>query len=42
MWHSTIRLIVLLAIGILVAPLAAEAPLAEKVHRIGWLSTSPH
>ena len=37
MWHSTIGLIVILAIGILVAPLAAEAPPAGKVHRIGLL-----
>ena len=42
MWHSTIGLIVILAIGILVAPLAAEAQPAGKVHRIGWLgSASP-
>ena len=38
MWHSTIGLIVSLAIGILVAPLAAEAPPARKVHRIGWFA----
>src|SRR5262245_3174977 len=37
MWHSTSGLIVLLAIGLLVAPLAAEAPPAGQVHRIGWL-----
>ena len=37
MWHITIGLIVILAIGILVAPLAAEAQPAGKVHWIGWL-----
>ena len=37
MWHSTSGLIVILAIGLLVAPLAAEAPPAGKVYRIGWL-----
>jgi putative ABC transport system substrate-binding protein len=36
-------LIVTLTLAILVAPLAAEAPPAGKVHRIGWLhySSSP-
>src|SRR6266446_5223784 len=35
---SAIRLILILALGILTAPLTAEAQQATKVHRIGWLS----
>jgi putative tryptophan/tyrosine transport system substrate-binding protein len=39
MWHSTVGCIVILALSLLVmAPLAAAQP-AEKVHRIGWLTT---
>src|SRR5437660_971688 len=40
MWparRSPAMLIVTLTFAILVAPLAAEAPPAGKVHRIGWL-----
>jgi hypothetical protein len=33
-----IGLAVVLSVGLLVAPLAAEAQSAEKVYRIGWLS----
>jgi len=33
----TIGLLVTLALGLLVAPLGAEAPPAGKVYRIGWL-----
>ena len=38
MWCSTIGLTVILAIGILVAPLAAEAQPATKMHQIARLS----
>ena len=37
MWCSAIGWIVTLTLSLLVAPLAAEAPPAGKVHRIGWL-----
>jgi hypothetical protein len=35
-------LIVMLALGLLVAPLAANAQQPGKVYRIGFLSTDPH
>jgi hypothetical protein len=35
---TTIVLLVTLALGFLVAPLAAEVQQATKVYRIGWLS----
>jgi putative tryptophan/tyrosine transport system substrate-binding protein len=37
MTRRTIGLLVILALGFLVAPLAAEAQPPTKVHRIGWL-----
>jgi len=37
----TLRLIVTLALGILLAPPAAEAQQAGKIHRIGFLGTTP-
>ncbi len=40
-WLRTVRLIVILALGILLAPLAAEAQQAGKVYRIGFLQSSP-
>jgi hypothetical protein len=36
-----IRLLVTLALAILVAPLAAQAPQTGKPYRIGWLSAGP-
>ena len=41
MRHNTVRLIVTLVLGILVAPLAAGAQQQAKVPRIGWLSSGP-
>jgi transposase len=41
MRRSTIALILPLALGLLVAPLTAEAQQADKVYRIGFLSTTP-
>jgi ABC-type uncharacterized transport system substrate-binding protein len=40
-WRSTVGYIVILALGILLAPLAAEAQLAGKVWRIGYLAGTP-
>jgi putative ABC transport system substrate-binding protein len=37
MWYSVIGFVVMLALSIFVAPLAADAQPAEKVHRIGRL-----
>ena len=41
MRRSAIALIIPLALGLLVAPLATEAQQAGKVYRIGFLSTNP-
>jgi putative ABC transport system substrate-binding protein len=42
MWCSTIGISVILALGILAAPLTAAAQPPTKVHRIGWLvGTTP-
>jgi putative ABC transport system substrate-binding protein len=38
MTHRTIRLLVILALGLFWAPLAAEGQQATNVYRIGWLS----
>jgi putative ABC transport system substrate-binding protein len=38
MTHRTIRLLVILALGLFWAPLAAEVQQATNVYRIGWLS----
>ena len=38
MWCSAIALIIPLTLGLLVAPLAAEAPPPTKVYRLGWLA----
>jgi putative ABC transport system substrate-binding protein len=38
MTHRTIRLLVILALGLFCAPLAAEGQQATNVYRIGWLS----
>jgi hypothetical protein len=40
-WRSTVGCIVTLALGILLAPLAAEAQPPGKVWRIGYLAGSP-
>ncbi len=40
-WLRTVRLIVILALGILLAPLAADAQQAAKVWRIGILANVP-
>jgi putative ABC transport system substrate-binding protein len=37
MWYSAVGFVVMLALSIFVAPLAADAQPAEKVHRIGRL-----
>ena len=36
------RIGLLIALGLLTAVLAAEAPQPGTVYRIGWLETSPH
>jgi putative ABC transport system substrate-binding protein len=41
MWLHIMELIVTLALGLLVAPLTAEAQQAPRVYRIGWLSAGP-
>lgn len=38
MWYSTVGCIVTLALSLLVAPLAADAQQATKVHRVGRLN----
>ena len=38
MTHRTIRLLVILALGLFWAPLAAEVQQVTNVYRIGWLS----
>jgi ABC-type uncharacterized transport system substrate-binding protein len=38
MWCSTVGCLVTLTLGLLAAPLAAEAPQPGKVFRIGWLT----
>ena len=42
MTRRRIELLVTLALGLLTAVLATEAPQPGKVYRIGWLETSPH
>jgi hypothetical protein len=41
MMRWTIGFLVSLALGLLVAPLAADAPPAGKIYRIGYLGTDP-